>query len=111
MYARILDATLVRAPGGLHRLDRADARHDVRNVPDGWQSKELAPVEDQGFVLGFVEGPPDATIEQTTLYTEELNRMMMAVPEARQTFQITFPDSGFGGHGAQAVGRTHAPRL
>ncbi|MGI8967257.1 MAG: efflux RND transporter permease subunit, partial [Limisphaerales bacterium] len=65
--------------------------------PMVWQGKELAPLEDQGFVLGFVEGSADATIDQTAFYTDELNKRMMAVPEAVQTFQITFPDSGFGG--------------
>jgi multidrug efflux pump len=62
-----------------------------------WKSKELAPMEDQGFILSYVQGAADATIDQTTFYTEEVNRQMMAVPEGVQTFQITMPDSGFGG--------------
>jgi multidrug efflux pump len=61
------------------------------------QSKELAPMEDQGFILSYVQGAADSTIDQTTFYTEEINRQMMAVPEGVQTFQITMPDSGFGG--------------
>jgi len=59
--------------------------------------KELAPTEDQGFVMGIVEAAADATIDQTTFYTEALNRELMRVPEENQTFQITFPDSGFAG--------------
>ena len=62
-----------------------------------WRSKELAPMEDQGFILSYVQGSADATIDQTSFYTEEVNRQMMSVPEAVQTFQITMPDSGFGG--------------
>ena len=59
--------------------------------------KELAPLEDQGFVMGVVEAPADATIDQTVFYTEALNRELLSVPEAAQTFQITFPDNGFSG--------------
>ena len=59
--------------------------------------KELAPTEDQGFVLGIVEASADATIDQTTFYTDEVNRKLLSIPEAAQTFQITFPDNGFGG--------------
>ena len=59
--------------------------------------KELAPAEDQGFVMGIVEAAADATIDQTTFYTDAVNRELLSVPEAKQTFQITFPDNGFGG--------------
>ena len=59
--------------------------------------KELAPAEDQGFVMGIVEAAADATIDQTTYYTEAVNRELLSVPEAFQTFQITFPDNGFSG--------------
>jgi multidrug efflux pump len=59
--------------------------------------KELAPIEDQGFLFGIVEAPADATIEQTTFYTDEVNRRLMSTPEADRTFQLTFPDSGIGG--------------
>ena len=59
--------------------------------------KELAPTEDQGFVMGIVEAPADATIDQTTFYTEEVNRRLMTVPEAEKTFQITFSDNAFAG--------------
>jgi len=59
--------------------------------------KELAPMEDQGFVMGIVEAAADATIDQTTFYTEAVNREMLSLPEAYQTFQITFPDNAFCG--------------
>jgi multidrug efflux pump len=59
--------------------------------------KELAPMEDQGFVMGIVEAAADATIDQTTFYTEAVNREMLSVPEAAQIFQITFPDNAFAG--------------
>jgi multidrug efflux pump len=59
--------------------------------------KELAPTEDQGFIMGIVEAAADASIDQTTFYTEALNRELMSMPEKEQTFQITFPDNGFAG--------------
>jgi multidrug efflux pump len=59
--------------------------------------KELAPAEDQGFVMGIVEAAADATIDQTIFYTEAVNRELLSMPEAAQTFQITFPDNGFSG--------------
>ncbi|HPU54790.1 MAG TPA: efflux RND transporter permease subunit [Verrucomicrobiota bacterium] len=94
LYAKILDTTLSARPAvyavwiGLSLL----AFPMYMLAP-----KELAPTEDQGFLLGIVEAPADATIDQTTFYTEAVNRELMAVPEWERTFQITFPDNGFGG--------------
>ena len=58
---------------------------------------ELAPAEDQGVVFGIVEGPANATIEQTSFYAEAVNNLFAKVPETAHTFQLTFPDSGFSG--------------
>ncbi len=58
---------------------------------------ELAPSEDQGFVFGIVDAAADATIDQTSFYTDAANKQLMSIPEAEQTFQITFPDNGIGG--------------
>ncbi|HYO95134.1 MAG TPA: efflux RND transporter permease subunit, partial [Polyangiaceae bacterium] len=58
---------------------------------------ELAPNEDQGVVFGAVDVPANATLEQLTPYTAEVNRLFSSVPEFRQSFQITFPTGGFGG--------------
>ncbi len=60
-------------------------------------SKELAPTEDQGVIFGIVEGAADATIDQTAFYADAVNAEFMKIPEKEQTFQLTFPDSGFGG--------------
>jgi multidrug efflux pump len=93
-YARVLDATLSARPAvyvlwiGLSLL----VFPLYQMAP-----KELAPTEDQSFLFGAVEAPADATIEQTMFYTEQVNRQMMSLPEASQTFQITSPSSGFGG--------------
>lgn len=93
-YGRVLDATLKARPAvyviwiGLSLL----------TIPMFMMSpKELAPTEDQGIILGLVEADADATIDQTSFYTDEVNRRLMSTPEAERTFQLTFPDGGFGG--------------
>jgi len=60
-------------------------------------SKELAPTEDQGFIMGIIEAPADATIDQSTFYTDALAREFDQVSEKEHIFQITFPDNGFTG--------------
>ncbi|MEJ5238845.1 MAG: efflux RND transporter permease subunit, partial [Limisphaera sp.] len=82
-YARVLDATLSARVAvyvlwlGLSLL-----------VVPMYQMapKELAPAEDQNVIFGIVEAPADATVEQTTFYTELLNEELLRVPEAKQTF-------------------------
>jgi multidrug efflux pump len=93
-YSRVLDATLRARPAvyivwiGLSLLC----------VPlFQFSAKELAPVEDQGFVFAIVEAAADATIDQTAFYTDAIGTALMSTPEAERTFQLTMPDSGFGG--------------
>jgi multidrug efflux pump len=95
-YGRVLDGTLAARPA-IYVLWIGLSLVGALMFSMAWRAKELAPLEDQGFVLGFVEAPANATIDQTAFYTDEANRIMMSTPEAVQTFQITFPDSGFGG--------------
>lgn len=59
--------------------------------------KELAPIEDQGVIFGIVEGSSNASMEQASIYAAEANRIFMSFPETEFTFQLTFPNSGFGG--------------
>jgi len=93
-YARVLDATLGARPA----VYIIWVVLSLLTIPMFLLApKELAPTEDQGFVMGIVEAPADATIDQTTFYTEAVNRKLLAVPEKGQTFQITFPDNGFCG--------------
>ena len=60
-------------------------------------SKELAPTEDQGVIFGIVTAPANATIDDTIRYADAANDVFMKIPDTRFTFQITSPDSGFGG--------------
>ncbi|HEX5131819.1 MAG TPA: efflux RND transporter permease subunit [Candidatus Krumholzibacteria bacterium] len=62
-----------------------------------FSSKELAPTEDQSIVFGIVQSPANATLDQTTLYTPEINKVFESFPETQATFQITFPSGGFCG--------------
>jgi multidrug efflux pump len=93
-YGRVLDATLAARPA----VYVVWIVLSLLAIPMFILApKELAPTEDQSIVFGIVEAAADATIDQTTFYTEAVNRDLMSVPEANQTFQITFPDNGFGG--------------
>src|SRR5439155_22711530 len=58
---------------------------------------ELAPKEDQGVIFGIVTAPANATIDDTTRYADAAEKVFLSLPDTRFTFQITFPDSGFGG--------------
>jgi multidrug efflux pump len=60
-------------------------------------SKELAPTEDQGVIFGIATAPANATIDDTIRYADAANKIFMEIPDTRFTFQITFPDQGFGG--------------
>jgi multidrug efflux pump len=61
--------------------------------------RELAPVEDQGVIFGVVNTPSNSTLNQVSQSTRQVNQDLMALPEARFTFQITFPSGGFWGVG------------
>src|SRR6185295_2299511 len=91
-YARVLDATLARRPM-VYTIWIGLTLLALPMFMMSWKSKELAPIEDQGFTFCYVQGAADATIDQTAFYTDQLNHQMMSVPEGAQTFQITFPDS------------------
>ncbi len=59
--------------------------------------KELAPKEDQGFVMTYLIPSPTSTIEHNVLYADELQKLYRSVPEYDNSFQLTTPNFGFGG--------------
>ena len=59
--------------------------------------KELAPKEDQGILFGIVQADPNSSIDQTLLYTNEINKAFQSFPEYSKTFQLTNPTGGFSG--------------
>jgi multidrug efflux pump len=62
-----------------------------------FSAKELAPTEDQAVVFGVIQAAPNATLDQTSLFTEEVFNTYNAFPEKKAVFQITSPSGGFGG--------------
>jgi multidrug efflux pump len=62
-----------------------------------FSQRELAPAEDQGVVFSVIQAAPNATIDQTTMFTQQVHDVYRAVPEAQSIFQLTFPNGGFGG--------------
>ena len=57
--------------------------------------QELAPQEDQGIIITLANGAPNASIDQTALYTGELTKIFQSFPETANVFQI----NGIGGNG------------
>jgi multidrug efflux pump len=62
-----------------------------------FSQRELAPQEDQGFFFGFVQGSPNATLDQTKLFTDQIFDVYRSMPEHASIFQITTPSGGIGG--------------
>ncbi len=58
---------------------------------------ELAPKEDQGVAFSIVNGPANATIDDTLLYTKAINDTFFSIDETEFSFQIATPGGGFGG--------------
>ena len=59
--------------------------------------RELAPGEDQSIVFGIVQAPPNATLDQTTMFAKGIYDVYHSFPEAKNIFQITSPGGGFAG--------------
>jgi multidrug efflux pump len=62
-----------------------------------FSAKELAPTEDQSVIFGVIQAAPNATLDQTNLFTEQVYDVYNAFPEKKAVFQITSPSGGFGG--------------
>ena len=93
-YGRRLDATLAARPA----VYAVWIVVSILAVPMFIMSaKELAPTEDQGVIFGILDASANSTLDQNSLYAAEVNRIFRNVPENDFTFQITFPNSGFGG--------------
>jgi multidrug efflux pump len=58
---------------------------------------ELAPVEDEGFVLLIVNSAPDASLAYTAGHMDKVYDAGVALPEFEAMFEIVFPSNGFGG--------------
>ena len=76
-----------------------------------FSGKELAPKEDQGVVFGIIQAAPNSTLDQTTRYTDEFRKDVLApIPEKDHMFQLTFPSgdsAGFSGMVAKPWSERH----
>ncbi|WP_375742064.1 efflux RND transporter permease subunit [Corallococcus interemptor] len=59
--------------------------------------RELAPVEDQDFVIGIVSTPSNSTLDQLKPSVTRTSELLMEMPESRFNFQIVQPSNGFWG--------------
>src|SRR6266511_4278003 len=62
-----------------------------------FSQRELAPKEDQSVVFGLIQAAPNATLDQTKLFSSQVHDVYRSFPEAESIFQITAPNGGFGG--------------
>jgi multidrug efflux pump len=62
-----------------------------------FSANELAPMEDQGVMFSVIQAAPDATLDQTVLFTEKIEKIYESYPEDDLTFQIINPSGGFSG--------------
>ncbi len=62
-----------------------------------FSQKELAPVEDQAVVFGIIQAAPNATLDQTSLFSKKVIDVYKSFPESQSIFQLTGPTGGFGG--------------
>jgi multidrug efflux pump len=62
-----------------------------------FSQRELAPAEDQGVVFAVIQGSPNATLDQTNLFAQQMYDVYHSFPESDSIFQITSPNGGFGG--------------
>jgi multidrug efflux pump len=62
-----------------------------------FSQRELAPAEDQGVVFSIVQSAPNATLDQTRLFTPAIHDVYRSIPEAANIFQIISATGGFGG--------------
>jgi len=58
---------------------------------------ELAPQEDQGFVIALPTSAPDATLQQKLMYTAEQYKVLRTEPGVQNVFQIVTPNQSIDG--------------
>jgi len=58
---------------------------------------ELAPTEDEGFIIAVVQSAPDATLEYTLRGFDDIAGIFAGIPERDSNFSVSQVTSGFGG--------------
>src|SRR3954467_2562009 len=97
-YGRHLDATLEVRPAVYAAWVGVTVIAAIMFVlMPSFASKELAPTEDQGVIFGIVDAPANSTIEATAAMADAAGKIFTSFPQTDFTFQLTFPNNGFGG--------------
>ena len=96
LYGRILDGTLNARPV-VYTVWAVICLSILPLFILSSMSTELAPTEDQGVVFGIVNTAANSTLDQTSRFTQRINDIFFSAPESEFSFQITFPNGGFGG--------------
>ncbi len=109
-YARFVGAALDRVSAGYGRMLDQVLKFRGQILTFGaficllsvplymFSAKELAPVEDEGFVLLIVNSAPDASLAYTTSHMDQVFKVGQSLPEFESMFEIMFPSTGFGGY-------------
>jgi multidrug efflux pump len=63
-----------------------------------FSGKELAPVEDEGYILLIINSAPDASLAYTTSHTGKILDLGKTLPEFEAMFELVSPSTGFGGY-------------
>ena len=58
---------------------------------------ELAPQEDQGYILSLLTPAPDATLQQRLIYSHQVYQKFAAYPEMSSVFQLDVPGQSIAG--------------
>ena len=96
-YGSHLDRTLNARPAVYIFWAGVSARGlHVRGHSEAWD-EGVGAKEDQGVIFGIITAPANATIDDTIRYADAAGKVFQDIPDTRFTFQLTFPDNGFGG--------------
>ncbi len=94
VYGRILASTLSARPA----VYAVWLTISLLTVPMfSMSAKELAPTEDQGVIFGILDSAANSTLDQNSHFAAAVNQAFRSVPETDFTFQVTMPNTGFGG--------------
>ncbi len=96
VYGRLLDKTLRSGPQVL----TVALYFTLLIIPLYlFSQQELAPTEDQSMISVITSAPPEASLEYTSRYIDEVIAAMQTFPDTDHMWQITLPAGGFGGMG------------
>lgn len=109
-YARFIGHALDKLAAGYGRLLDAMLKFRMQVLAFGafvcllsvplymFSGKELAPVEDEGYILLIINSAPDASLAYTTAHTGKILELGKTLPEFDAMFELVSPSSGFGGY-------------